>query len=282
MILLSTVAAVLAIAPSPADARVRHVAWIVFENHGHDRIFSTGSSAPTLRGLARRYGIASRMHGLTHPSLPNYLAMTSGSTSGVADDGPPAAHPLPGPSLFGQLRGSWRSLQDGMPAPCLRRDAGDYVVRHNPAAYYLDVRAECASRSVALPAPGRPLSFPAKFTFITPSRCHSMHANSCAGSEDPVAQGDRWLAALWPRIRASAQWRAGALAVFVTFDEDGEPFTAANRIGTVVLHPSVRGVIRRRAFTHCHLLRAAEDLLGAAPLGCAAGAPGLAGAFGLR
>ncbi len=270
-------AGLLAAVPAPAPAApVRHVAWVVFENQAPRNL----ERAAVFQALKARYGAAVNMHGITHPSLPNYLALTSGSLHGVTDDAGPQEHPLPGPSIFSQARGSWRSLQDGMPGRCVRADAGDYAVRHNPAVYYTALASQCARRSVPLDVRRPDLS--AKFTFITPSSCHSMHSNSCPGHEDPVRQGDIWLGQLMAGIRASRQWQSGSLAVFVTFDEDGSPFTAANRIVTLAVAPGVRHAVRTRPFTHCHLLRAAEDLLGFAPLGCAASAPGLAGAFGLR
>jgi hypothetical protein len=39
---------------------------------------------------------------VAHPSLPNYLAMSGGSTLGVTDDGPPSSHAIDQPSVFGQ------------------------------------------------------------------------------------------------------------------------------------------------------------------------------------
>ena len=38
--------------------------------------------------LGSAYGYATDFHAMTHPSLPNYLAIAGGSTFGVQDDGP--------------------------------------------------------------------------------------------------------------------------------------------------------------------------------------------------
>ena len=48
--------------------------------------------APYENTLARRCGLATDYHGVTHPSLPNYLVATGGATFGVHDDAGPAAH----------------------------------------------------------------------------------------------------------------------------------------------------------------------------------------------
>ena len=63
----------------------RHVMVIVFENHSAGQIVGSPKT-PYITKVARRCGWASRFHNVTHPSLPNYLAMTSGSTAGIATD----------------------------------------------------------------------------------------------------------------------------------------------------------------------------------------------------
>lgn len=60
------------------------------------------SGMPYTFGLARRFGYAADYVGVAYPSLPNYIAITSGSTHGITDDGSPAAHALAGPSVFGE------------------------------------------------------------------------------------------------------------------------------------------------------------------------------------
>jgi hypothetical protein len=67
--------------------------------------------------LVARCGLATNYHAIAHPSLPNYVAITSGNTHGIGDDEDPSAHPLGGASLFGQLGGSWRAVEESMPQP---------------------------------------------------------------------------------------------------------------------------------------------------------------------
>jgi len=60
-----------------------HVVWIWFENHGYDEIIGS-SDAPFLnRTLVAGCGLATNAHNETHPSLPNYIAATSGLPPGV-------------------------------------------------------------------------------------------------------------------------------------------------------------------------------------------------------
>src|SRR5690349_257031 len=68
--------------PSPTarlTGGATHIAVIVLENHEYGDIIGS-RSAPFITSLARRYGLAAGMYAITHPSLPNYLALTGGST----------------------------------------------------------------------------------------------------------------------------------------------------------------------------------------------------------
>src|SRR5437868_4291496 len=129
-----------------------HVIWIWMENKSYDQVIGTGK-ARYLTELARQCGIATNYSAVSHPSLPNYLAATSGSTWGIADDGGPAAHPLAQPSIFNQVSAaglSWRSYEESMPSNCALASSGLYAVKHNPAAYYTRIRGECRRWDIPL------------------------------------------------------------------------------------------------------------------------------------
>src|SRR5436305_2800289 len=127
---------------APPD-RYDHVIWIVMENHSYDQIIGS-SDAPYINRLAGEHGLATNFYAEAHPSLPNYIAMSSGSTQGIDDDDDPDSHPLDVPSIFSVLPGGGsRSLLESMPSNCARADAGDYAVRHNPQAYYVNLGGDC-------------------------------------------------------------------------------------------------------------------------------------------
>lgn len=250
-------------------ARVDHVVWILMENKNYEQIIGAPDS-PYMTSLASRYGNLTNMSAETHPSLRNYIAMTSGTMQdALADSGPPTAHPLDIDSIFGQLKGDWRALQDGMPQPCMLANSGTYAVRHNPATYYTRVRSECAARNVAL---SDPPDLRAKFTFVTADLCNGTH--DCA-----VSVGDAWLAGFVPQVLASREYRSGRTVVFVTWDESDQ--TPANHIATVVIAPTVNRVSAGAAFNHYAMLRTTEELLGLPFLGFAKTAPSMRNALGL-
>ena len=64
----------------------KHIFYIMMENHSTNEIFGNTTDAPYINMLASKYGVAYGYYGVTHPSLPNYLAAISGSFQGIWDD----------------------------------------------------------------------------------------------------------------------------------------------------------------------------------------------------
>jgi hypothetical protein len=73
----------------PAEAQApKHIFLIMMENHATEQIFGNTADAPYINDLIKQPGVvhATQYFGVTHPSLPNYLALFSGSTQGIFDD----------------------------------------------------------------------------------------------------------------------------------------------------------------------------------------------------
>ena len=81
--LLSGAAALPASAAAP-----KHVILIMMENHGTDTLLGNKEDAPFLNALIAEKGVryATQYYGVTHPSLPNYLALAAGDEMGIHDD----------------------------------------------------------------------------------------------------------------------------------------------------------------------------------------------------
>jgi phosphatidylinositol-3-phosphatase len=62
-----------------------HIFVVIMENHSFAQIIGS-ADAPYINSLAASYGLAADYSSVAHPSLPNYLALTGGSTFGVATD----------------------------------------------------------------------------------------------------------------------------------------------------------------------------------------------------
>ena len=264
------------------STRPSKVLVVVLENHG---VASALRQMPNLAAHARGYARASSYYAGTHPSLPNYLVMAGGSTFGVKNSTGPAYHRLPGSSVFGQVIARGRTAKtyaEGMTSNCLRVNTGRYAVRHNPWTYFASSaeRSKClkynvpagTTRSGALHrdiAAGRLPTF----SMLVPDLCHDAH--DCS-----LRTADVWLKAWLSQIKAGPDFRAGRLAVVVTFDEDDR--VSGNRVLTVVIHPTRRGVVVTRRFNHYSLSATPSRMVGAAPLRRAAGTPNFLAAFGLR
>ena len=229
-----------------AGRRPAPVVLILMENHSYGQIAGS-ASAPYLNRFAHRGTLFTDMNAVSHPSLPNYLALTSGSTLGCTSDTCPTRS-FHAKNIFEQLsahRRSWRSWEESMPGRCVRSNAGTYAVRHNPAVYYTDLYPRaCPKFDVPYPK-----SLPRRLhglTFITPNICHDTH--DCS-----VAVGDTWLRRHVPKLL-----KRGAIVV-ITYDE-GE---GNNHVFCAARGPGIgQGVRRRAAYTHYGLLAGIERHFG--------------------
>jgi hypothetical protein len=243
--------------------RYAHVIWIVMENHAYSQVIGS-ASAPYENQLAGQCGLATNYKAVTHPSLPNYIAMTSGGTQGVTDDNPPSSHPLSAASIFSQVKAAgltWRSYEEAMPSNCYLGSSGRYAVKHNPAAYFVPIRSDCAVWDVPMGTTSggaflNDLSantLPA-FSFVTPDMCNDTH--DCG-----VGTGDSWLQGWIPKIVASPAYQSGNTAIVLTWDEDD--FTTVNQVATIVISPTTTpGTRSATAFNHYSLLKTTEQMLG--------------------
>ena len=64
----------------------QHIFLIMMENHGYHEIIGNHKDAPYINWLAAHDPLATNYFGVTHPSLPNYLATFSGYFQGIWDD----------------------------------------------------------------------------------------------------------------------------------------------------------------------------------------------------
>ena len=189
--------------PSPV-AGPSHVFLIVMENRSYSQAIASGYVSQ----LATQYGVATDYHGVSHPSLPNYLALTSGSTWGIADDG---FHALPAGGLGAELTASgieWRAYMEGMSNGCFHSPY-PYALKHNPFAYY---GSSCPSEVVPFTQFAADMSGTVpRFAWITPDLCHDGH--DCTN-----AIADTWLAQTVPTILASNAWKDNGVLI-ITWDE---------------------------------------------------------------
>jgi phosphatidylinositol-3-phosphatase len=254
------VAAVLllaACAPSrgqPTPAPPRHVFVIVMENHTPEEALG----GPFTASLAARYRVAANYSAITHPSVPNYLALTSGQTWGITDD---SYYVLPQADLGDQLTTAgitWRAYMDGLSGRGCLDSPFPYDPGHNPFAFY---GGKCPSNVVPFTSMSADLTQSTPlFSWISPDDCHNGH--SCT-----VTASDEWLREAVTLIMSSDAWKAGGV-LFVTWDEDDGG--TGNRVLTLVIAPGLSPLVSNVPYNHYSLLATIEDLLGVGRLGEAA------------
>ncbi|MEO6206059.1 MAG: alkaline phosphatase family protein [Mycobacteriales bacterium] len=239
---------------------------------------------PYLASLTRKYGYAKAYRAVTHPSLPNYLAIIGGSTFGVTTNGGPDRNPVKGPSLLDTAiaRGyTAKTYAETMPSNCFIGPQDPYAVKHNPWAYFTDATSRANCKKFDVPA-GTPASGELRrdidagtlptLGLLVPDLCHDGHDCSLKTADDYLRS---WL----DRVIAGPDYRGGRLAIIVTFDEDDG--SADNTVLTAVISPRTKGVVSDEPFTHYSLARYLAQLIRTNPPGEAAAAPQLRSAFGI-
>ncbi|UCI07365.1 alkaline phosphatase family protein [Mesorhizobium sp. B1-1-8] len=223
-----------------APPRYDHVVVVVMENHSFEQIAQPGV-APYLQKLARNGALFDNSHGVAHPSQPNYLALFSGSTHGIRDDG---VHEIAAPNLAGRLQAANKTFVGYVEARSPRK--------HNPWESFADARG--AGKSLT--------EFPSDYarlpavSFVIPNLRHDMH-------DGTIGEADAWLKA---HLGAYANWsRKHNSLLIVTFDEDDYGFE--NHIFTVLYGAGVKPGRYAERIDHYTLLRTIENIEGAAPLG---------------
>jgi phosphatidylinositol-3-phosphatase len=248
-----------------------HVVVIVFENKESSRVLGN-RAAPTFNAYARRYASLTRYYGVTHPSLPNYLALVSGSTHGITNDCTSCV--ASGRSLADTIEASgrtWKTYAEGLPSPgYLGSFSGRYAKKHNPFAYFPDVANNPARRAQIVPLARLATDLRAgelpSFSLVVPDLCHSMH--DCS-----VRVGDTWL-----RQHAAPFLSLPNSVAFVVFDEGSTKLRGGGHTVALALGTAVRPRSRfTRVTGHYGLLRTIEQAWGLPLLGRSAGATPIAG-----
>jgi phosphatidylinositol-3-phosphatase len=252
---LAALLAVVGLAGSaPAVPRLDHVVVIVFENKERSQVLGTGE-APTFDRLAARYADLSNYHASTHPSLPNYLTLVSGSTQGITNDCTSCrARGTSIGTLLTRANLSWGAYAEGYPS------SPRFAKKHMPFLYF------AGQASHVKPLTAFDAEVPPTYSFIAPDLCDDMH-------DCPVATGDRWLARFIPPLLTLPR-----TAAFVIFDEGSSNEGGGGRVAAIAAGTAVRAhSSSAQPASHDVLLRTIDDALGLPHLGASARARPLAG-----
>jgi phosphatidylinositol-3-phosphatase len=273
---------------SGAGSTIKHVIVLFMENQPYVNIIGN-PAAPYVNGLAHECGLATNYHNITHPSAPEYLAVTSGNLGGAGDCPPvyldpswPPTCPDPSTNIFEQTMAAgktWKVYQEDMAANCFEgEDNSNYDINHNPAAYYTDLggpsgepNSPCKKYDVPMGSPQQgnfetdlATGHLPNYSFIAPNLIHDTHNGT-------IAQGDQYLSQLIPTILNSRQYRDGSTVLFLAWDE-GEGGSTSNcaynttdigcHVAMIVVSPYTRpGTTSAALFNHYSLFKTSEQLL---------------------
>jgi phosphatidylinositol-3-phosphatase len=233
------------------------------ENH---TLAQVTAGMPYLTSLGSSYAHATNLQAVTHPSLPNYFALTSGSTQGVGSDcgTTTATCSTDADNIFHQAGAAgevWAGWAESMPTNCAHANATPYIVHHAVAPYYTDL-ANCDQNDVPFD-PANPPAITAGFTLLSPNNLHNGHSST-------LAAADSWLQGVIPKLTADPAYQDGSTLIEVTFDEG---VSTNQTVAAVFINPGLAGITVTRQASHYSTLRLNEELLGLPLLGNAASAP---------
>jgi hypothetical protein len=259
---------------------------VVYEENTDASSIYGSPDTPNINKYAADCGSAQNYRALTHPSLPNYMASTSGvsyASDPWTSDCDPGGSCLTGnDNIFHQVGTSgWKAYAESMSSNCQTGSSDPYAAKHNPAVYYTDVSAQCRTNDVPMGSTSSGAlhddvvggTLPT-FSTVTPNLNNDMHDGS-------AQQADAWLAGWIPQITAGPDYKAGRLTVIIVWDEGSGDGNAASTVAMIAMSPYiVPGTKSSTYFTHYSLLKAAEDVASVPELGEATSANNLRTAFG--
>lgn len=265
------------------------------ENKGIEEIVGN-PDAPyenSLIGLGRSFD---NYFGVTHPSLPNYLAFAAGSPCGkTGTDDVTAPDPTVTSScdstLWDQLTAAsvtWGIYAEGMPGLCSDVEKfqdetvshGPYALKHNPGPPFGSIHDSPQCQNV-LPFTAFDPANLRQVSFVAPNMCNDQHGSGSGawtdclhGSSELIRRGDDWLGAHVPQMLAN-----GA-TVFLTYDEDGDEgingTLGGGHLYAVEVGPGVApGSHDAAQYNHYSLLGGIEDAFGLPHLRGATDVPAL-------
>ena len=232
--------------PRPLVPEFQHIVTIVFENKEFGTVIGN-PQMPYFNELAKSNTLLSQFYAVTHPSLPNYLAMVSGDTFGLTFDCYSCSYDAPSiPDLIEASGRTWKTYQEDMPSACFDgTEYGNYAIKHNPFVYFKPIRlnAERCSRSVVpltqLPEDLATGQLP-NYVFITPNQCNDAH-------DCDLDVADNWLRNIMLPLQTALDLEGKPYLIVLTWDEGqgnhsccGLPQEAGGRIATILISPQAK------------------------------------------
>src|SRR6266550_4498781 len=243
-----------------------HVAVVVLENTNYTDMVGS-SSMPYFNSLINQFGLATQYYANTHPSIGNYLMMTTGQILTNDDSRTPLNFPVSGDNVVRELLAAgktWKAYAEDLPSVGYTGgNTGLYAVRHNPLAYMTDVQNSTAQKQNLVPftqfasdlAGG---NLP-NYSFIVPNLCNDGH-------DCPLTTVDPWLQANIDPLIKNPVFQKDGLLIVVCDESQNYNTHGGGRIPAVLISPAFSRVAYQSTtrYQHQSLLRLTLEGLGRA------------------
>jgi hypothetical protein len=237
----------------------KKVMIVILEN----KDYQEAMDQPFMSKLAQEGANLIRFYAETHPSLPNYIALTSGGLHGINSNSSEIIDVSHIGNLLEAKGMTWKVYAEGFPGDCFTgAKKGNYVRKHVPFLSYRNVVGNPARCSKIVEASqlqrdikegGLP-----DYALFIPDLQNSGHDAS-------LEHVDRWLGQTFGPLLQNPRFMKDMLLV-VTFDEGSR--SKDNHIYTVLLGDSVKaGSVSNVTYNHYSLLRTIENAFGLGTLG---------------
>jgi hypothetical protein len=263
----------------PGTTLVPNIMVIMMENKEYTTVVGDSINAPYINNtLIPNFELLTNISAVTHNSLANYLA----DTSGVVSDPALTTHdcttcgPFNVENIVHEMSVAgvpWRAYMEDMPSVCYSGVtlSGNYAKRHNPFVYYTDiVSSSLCNNVVPFTQFSTDLSgsSPPNFMWVTPNLVHDMHMTSSTSTTAlQLAAGDAWLNTQINFIQGTS-WYANGGTIIVTWDEGtmntGFPGSAGGgHIPTILISNHLQGAVPYPASGNAYALeRGIEEKYG--------------------
>ncbi|KAI8914446.1 phosphoesterase family-domain-containing protein [Gorgonomyces haynaldii] len=245
------------------DAPFDRMFIVVLENRDYDVVMKNPYMGKVLTQKGR---LLTNYKATTHPSQPNYVAMTAGNTKNVILDFKAKLTQRNVVDVLEERGISWKTYQENYPGNCFTGEDADnklYVSKHNPFISYTNINsnpARCAkivnSNELAKDIANNAVP---QYVFYTPNMNNDGH-------DTDVRYASNWLQGFIEPLLADPLF-ANTLFV-VTFDESGNILDfIGNKVYTLLIGgPAAPGTTDDSPYNHYSLLATLSTYFGTADL----------------
>ena len=260
---------------SSALLTVGHVVLIVEENHSYSDVVGN-SAMPYFNSLASQYAVAAQYYADAHPSIPNYLMLTTGQME-TYDDGYTGT--ISDDNVVRELvkaGKTWKAYEESIPsAGYLGPNAPLYSRGHDPFSFLSDIQNNSSQAANIVPftqfAADLANNALPQYAFIAPDLDDDAH-------DGALAQADSWLKSNIAPLLANSEFQSSGLLI-ITFDEseDTDLANGGGHVATLIIGSQVKkGYQSQTLYQHQSTLRLILTASGVNSFpGQAATAPGM-------